>query len=122
MHTVLRITGDLAGARVAAASINAVSDGAMSPRARGDGFVASISDADTWSEHVRALAAFVAAHREALVAASEAGLSLDADTMVEADDVAGRPITSLVCPPHLLRELGAVGASLTVSWYETRAT
>jgi hypothetical protein len=122
MYTVLRMTGDRSKAQVAADRMNAMTTGTVSPRARADGFAATISDSDAWDDHVRALEAFVEAHRESLAAAAESGLSIEVDTMVVTDDVAGRPITSFTCPPRLHRDLGAVGAALVFSWYATDFT
>lgn len=116
------MTGELSKAQVAADAINATMAGTMSHRARGDGFAATVSDSDTWDDHVRALEAFVDAHREPLTAASGSGLSLHFDTMVVPGDVAGRPIVSFTCPPRLHRDLGEIGAALVFSWYETRFT
>ena len=91
MYTVLHLTGERSKAEVAADAINATTAGTVSPRARGDGFAASISDSDRWDDHVRALQSYVDAHREPLMAASGSGLSLHLDTMVVQGDVTGRP-------------------------------
>jgi hypothetical protein len=119
MYTVLRITGDASAAQTTVEAINAVRTGTLSARARDDGFAASITDSVDWSDHVRAIEAFIEAHRVSLADATARGASIQFDAMIESDDVAGHAYTSFGCPPSLHRELGAIGACLVFSWYAT---
>ena len=55
MLTVLRVTGELAEVGAMVDAINTVSPQTMTPRARKDGYAATVSDSDDWDDHVRAI-------------------------------------------------------------------
>ena len=116
MLTVLRVTGELAEVEAMVDAINTVSPQTMTPRAWKDGYAATVSDSDDWDDHVRAIEAFVKAHREHLTRAARGGVSIHFDTAIEPDDVRARAYTSFGCSPSLHRELGAIGAWLVLSW------
>lgn len=119
MFTVLRLIGDSAIASAAADAINAVTPGTIAARNAPDsGYGASVCDSNDWRDHVGAMEAFVGAHGETLAAASKSGVSVEFDTAIEPDDPRGHLYTSFGCPPGLHRDLGAIGASLVLTWYE----
>ncbi len=117
MYTVLRVTGEPADVEVVVDAINTVSPQTLTARARTDGYVAAVSKSHDWDDHVRAIEAFVKAHREQLARAAESGVSIQFDTAIEPADEEARSYKSLGCPPSLHRELGAIGAWLVLSWY-----
>jgi hypothetical protein len=119
MYTVLRVTGDNTVTLTTADAINAVSPGAIKPRHRNDGFAATIIDSGEWRDHVRAIEAFVQAHRDLLADATARGVSVQFDIAIGPEDRLASAFTSVGCPPHLHRELGAIGAWLVFSWYTT---
>ena len=49
MLTVLRVTGELAEVGAMVDAINTVSPQTMTPRARKDGYAATVSDSDDWT-------------------------------------------------------------------------
>lgn len=100
MYTVLRVTGSTPVTQTAATAINAVSPGTMTPRTPKDGYGAAVEDSNDWDDHVRAIEAFVVAHREALAAAAASGAAVQFDTAIEPDDPRGRLYTSFGCPPE----------------------
>jgi hypothetical protein len=119
MYTVLRLTGEQLTTTAAADAINRVTPGTMSTRkGPSGGYGASVCDSDSWDDHIRALEAFIDNHRDSLSAATASGASAQFDAAIEPEDARGRLYTSFACPPSLHRDLGAVGASLVLSWYE----
>jgi hypothetical protein len=119
MYTVLRITGSGSVTQTAADAINAVSPGTMTPRYfRKDGHSGDVCELINWYDHADAIEEFVVAHHEALAAAAASGANIEFDTGIYPDDPwLGDIVTVFGIAPSLHRQLGAIGASLALSWY-----